>query len=85
MAINETISGNTPSSAVVPAAAVSECYAGRHDKGMIQIEALPPGGEWTPIETIRRGRTCLNTPDEAVQYRFRPSSLEEPVHVYFGP
>lgn len=85
MAINESVSASTPSAEAFPAGATSDVIVGPvvPENGRIFLQAKAPGGEWADVCT-NTGAYSVSTPDAAIAYRFRPSNVTTPVHVYFG-
>lgn len=85
MPINESVSGSTPSAEIAPTAATSDVIVGPvvKENGRIFLEAKAPGGAWAPI-AAETGAFVVATPDTAILYRFRPSNVTTPIHVYFG-
>jgi hypothetical protein len=84
MAINEEISGNTPSAATNPTTAVSDIVIEGSGKGHIFTEVRVPGGDWVVV-TDAVGSFSMDTNDTTLEYRFRPSNVIEPTRVYMGP
>ena len=85
MPINEEISGSTPSAEAVPVGATSDVIVGPvvPGNGRIFLQAKATGGAWANIST-NTGAYAVATPDSGISYRFLPSNVSTPVHVYFG-
>lgn len=84
MALNETLQDNQVSSTYNPIATLTDCMISGSGKGQVFLEAQIPGGDWLVIAS-QVGAFNINTPDQAIGYRFRCSKVLEPVNVYLGP
>jgi hypothetical protein len=82
--IQETITGNTPSSETNPTQSVSDCIVditGCKRSVVLQVKA--PNTTWREV-TRQTGAYSLLTPDNNLSYRFQPLNLEGDCEVYFG-
>ena len=82
--INETISTN-PSAATTPAGPTSEAVVRKNGPGNVALEMRISGGDWEPLLADMAGAVVVATPDDTIEYRFRPVDLENDADVYFGP
>ena len=85
MAIQETITGTTTSTAVNPTEVVSSYTIGSGDgTGSVVLQHKAPGVDrWVNI--ANGGDSPVNTPDPAYLYRFKATGVGGTVQVYFGP
>ena len=88
MAINETLSSNTPSASSTATKDTSEVHVMSFSKGKVSFEfSLDSGTSWNSLSTIYppgKKSFCVATPDKSILYRFRPYNVDS-VQVYFGP
>ena len=82
--IDETVTGNTPSSTTAPSAAVSDIYVEPPQTGRIILQAEYHSGDWMYI-TDQVGAFEINTPDSGINYRFLPVNVPNTPRVYMGP
>jgi hypothetical protein len=81
--INETIT-SSPSAVTTPTGPVSDVIVDNKGAGSVYLEARASGGDWVVV-TDTEGAFTVDTPDDTIEYRFRPSALSVSAVVYFGP
>ena len=83
MAINELITGSTPSSEFVPNGTRSECLVEASSDGLISLE-MKVSGDWVEV-TNQKGPFYIDTPAYTdTTYRFTPHGLSDNVRVFMN-
>ena len=82
--IQETITGNTPSSETNPTQSVSDCVIDMTGcKGYVALQVKAPNTGWKDV-TRQSGAFSVLTPDNGLSYRYNPINVEGDCKVYFG-
>jgi len=82
--IQESITGNTPSSETNPINSVSDVIIDMTGcKGSVILQVRASNTEWKDLSR-QTGAYSILTPDNGLSYRFKPINVEGNAQVYFG-
>ena len=81
--INEIIT-DSPSATTTPTKDISDIIVEITGPGTVYLEVKNPSGNWV-IVTSMTGAFSITTPDDTLEYRFRPVGVDNQAAVYMGP